>query len=62
MQLNKFDSAWNQLKCLNAMQHIGAQEILSIIESPENTDRSKLQRVLINAIVFVVITMFCQGG
>lgn len=62
MQLNKFDSAWNQLKCLSAMQHIDAQEILAIIENPEHTDRSKLQRVLINAIVFVVITMFCQGG
>ena len=62
MQLNDLKPAWKQLKLLNAMNHIESNEILSIIERRENTNKTKLQRVLLNIIMFVVITIFCQGG
>ena len=62
MPLNDLKPAWKQLKLLNAMQHIESKEILSIIENPENTNKTKLQRVLLNIIMFIVITIFCQGG
>ena len=62
MQLNDLKPAWKQLKLLNAMNHIESNEILSIIERRENTNKTKLQRVLLNIIMFIVITIFCQGG
>ena len=62
MQLNDLKPAWKQLKLLNAMRHIESKEILSIIENPENTNKTKLQRVLFNIVMFIIITVFCQGG
>lgn len=62
MQLNDLKPAWKQLKLLNAMNHIESNEILSIIERRENMNKTKLQRVLLNIIMFIVITIFCQGG
>ena len=56
MQLNDLKPAWKQLKLLNALNPIESNEILSIIESRENRNKTKLQRV------FIVITIFCQGG
>lgn len=61
MQLDDFNSAWKQLKLLNAMQHIESKEILSIIDA-ENTGRVKLQSVLFNLVMFTAITISCQGG
>jgi hypothetical protein len=62
MQLENFNPAWRQLKLLNAMQHVGANEILAIIEDAENTDSPKFPRVLFTLVMFVVVTVFCQGG
>lgn len=62
MQLNNFNSAWKQLKLLNAMQQIESEEILSIIERSEKTNRSKLRTVALTLGVFIVITFFFQGG
>ena len=62
MQLNDLKPAWKQLKLLNALNTIESNEILSIIESRENMNKTKLQRVLLNIVIFIVITIFCQGG
>ena len=62
MQLNDLKPAWKQLKLLNAMNQIESNEILSIIASRENTNKTKLQRVLLNIVIFIVITIFCQSG
>jgi len=62
MQLDNLDSAWKQLKLLNAMHPIASKEILSIIENDEHADGTKTQRVLACLVVFMVITIFCQGG
>ena len=60
MQLNDFESAWKQLKLLDAMHPIESKEILSIIEVAEHVNRTKM--VLLNLSMFIVITIFCQGG
>lgn len=60
MQLNDLESAWKQLKLLDAMHHIESKEILSIIEKDGHVNRTKL--VLHNLVMFIMITIFCQGG
>jgi hypothetical protein len=60
MQLNHLESAWKQTKLLNAMHHIESKEILAIIEMTENINRTKL--VLFNLVMFIALTIFCQGG
>jgi hypothetical protein len=60
MQLNDLESAWKQHKLLNAMHPIESKEILSIIEMAENMNRAKL--VFLNLVMFIIITIFCQGG
>ena len=62
MQINDLKPAWKQLKLLHDMHRIESNEILSIIEERENTNKTKLPRVLLNIVIFVVITIFCQGG
>ena len=62
MQLNDLKPAWKQLKLLNALNTIESNEILSIIDSRENMNKTKLQRVLLNIVIFIAITIFCQGG
>ena len=62
MQLSDLKPAWKQFQFLNAMQHIESEEILLIIEHAENANKTKLQRGIFNAVMFIVITIFCQGG
>lgn len=62
MQLNNLESAWRQLKLMNSMDHIESREILAIIESPENMNSGKLQRLVFNMIMFVILTIVCQSG
>ena len=62
MQLDNLKPAWKQLKVLDAIQHIESKEILSIIENSENTNKTKLQRVVFNLVLFAIITISCQGG
>ena len=62
MPLNNLKPAWKQVKVLNAMQSIESEDILSIIEGAENNDKTKLQRVLVSLGMFIIITIFCQGG
>lgn len=62
MQLKNLESAWRQLQLLNSMDHIESREILAIIESPDNMNRGKLQRLVFNMIMFVILTIVCQNG
>jgi hypothetical protein len=62
MQLSNFDTAWRQLKSSNAMQRVESKEILSIIGNVETADRTKLQRVIFNVVMFIVITISVHGG
>lgn len=62
MHLNNLRIAWKQLKIINAVQQLDSNEILSLIENPGNMDNLKLQRFLIGLVMFLLITIFCQGG
>jgi hypothetical protein len=62
MQLNNLSSAWKQRKLLNAMSPLESKEILSIIENAENSSSTKLQRAIFTLVMFVALTIFCQGG
>lgn len=62
MHLNNLRIAWKQLKMINAIQLIESNEILSIIEKPENMNNMKLQRFLFGLAMFIFITIICQGG
>ena len=62
MQLDNLKPAWKQLKFLDAIQHIESKEILSIIENSGNANKTKLQRVVFNLVLFAIITISCQGG
>jgi hypothetical protein len=48
------------------MQHIESNEVLSIIESGENTNKNtnktRLQRFFLGIVMFIVIAITCQGG
>ena len=62
MQLNDFKPAWEQIKLLSAMEAMDPKEILSLIDGPEETNKTKLQRALLHVGIFIVITIICQGG
>jgi hypothetical protein len=62
MQLNNLKLAWKQLKIMNAIQLTESNEILSIIEKPETMNNIKLQRLLFGLVIFIFITIVCQGG
>lgn len=62
MRLSNLKSAWEQLKVQNAMQSLDSGEILAIIGGSEQADKTKLKAVLLNLAMFIIITIFCQGG
>lgn len=62
MDLNNLKIAWKQLKIMNAIPLIESNEILSIIEKPENGNNIKLQRFLYVLVMLIFITLFCQSG
>jgi hypothetical protein len=62
MNLNNLKPAWRQFRLLNAMPSMDKEEILSIIERAEEMSVSKIHKGPINAILFTVLTICCQGG
>jgi hypothetical protein len=62
MNLNNLKPAWQQFKLLNLMQSLERDEILLIIERAEAMSMSKTHRYFINAIMFSVFVIVCQGG
>jgi len=62
MQLNDLKSAWEQIKLIHSLEPIVSSEVLNIIEQPQASGKSKVQSILVNVIMFIVITMICQSG
>lgn len=62
MNLNNLKPAWQQFRLLNSMQSIERDEILSIIERTEDMAISKFYRFQINFVMFIGLTICCQGG
>lgn len=62
MRLNNLESAWKQMKLLNAMDDIDSNEVLAIIGQKKNLNAGKWQRLSLNVIMFVFLLIICQGG
>jgi len=62
MNLNNLKPAWRQFQLLNSMQSMDKEEILLIIERAEEMSINNIHRYLINAIMFTVLIISCQGG
>ncbi len=62
MNLNNLKPAWRHFRLLNSMQSIDKEDILLMIEQAEDMGISKMDQYLMNAIMFTVVTIFCQGG
>jgi hypothetical protein len=62
MNLNNLKPAWRQFRLLNSLQSIDKEEILFMIEQAEERSISKIDRSLVNSILFAVLTICCQGG
>ena len=59
MQLNDLKSAWKQTKLMNGMHSSNAQDILAVIDQPPT---SRKKRLLIDLVMFILLTIICQGG
>lgn len=62
MQLDELKPAWKQLKLLHSMQRIPTGEILSMIGEHDQRSTRKGPRVLLSLVLFIVMTLFFQGG
>ncbi len=62
MQLNDLKSAWEQMKLIHSLEPIISSEVLDIIEQPQSSGKGKAQSILLNVVVFIIITMICQSG
>ncbi|MEL6660290.1 MAG: hypothetical protein AAFY48_02940 [Bacteroidota bacterium] len=59
MHLNNLKHAWRQVKFMNALEPLAADDVLSIIEASENV---KSQVFLLRFAVCTSITFLCQAG
>jgi hypothetical protein len=62
MNLNNLKPAWRQFRLMNSIPRMDQNEILFILESAESMAVSKTNRLVVHAMVFIVLTFFCQGG
>lgn len=61
MNLNNLKPAWGRFKYCNGMERIEEQLILSVIEQHDYAHRA-IPRLAINAAMFILLTICCQGG
>lgn len=62
MNLNNLKPAWRQFVLFNSMQPIDQEEILFLIEQADRHTIRRLPRYMANAIMFIMLTICCQGG
>lgn len=62
MNLSNLRPAWRQYRLVNSMQSMDQAEVLSILDRVEGMAVSTTHSYLINAVMFTVLTFFCQGG
>jgi hypothetical protein len=62
MNLDNLKPAWNKFKALNSMQQFNHGQILLMLESPESIGVNRTYRYMMGAIMFIVLTVCCQGG
>jgi hypothetical protein len=62
MNLNDLKPAWRQFVVLNSMQSMDQNEILSLIEQADRQAVRRLPGFLATTIMFIILTVCCQGG
>ena len=62
MNLNNLKPAWRQFRLFNSMQPIDQNEILFIIERADRQTVKRVPGFMTATIVFIILTVFCQGG
>jgi hypothetical protein len=62
MHLDNLKAAWQQFRLLNSMQSMDQGEILLILENAERMSTKQSGRLLMHSVLFIVITLCCQGG
>lgn len=62
MNLNDLKPAWRQFLFFNSIESVDETEILSIIERADRKIINGVPRILVNTIMFIFISIFCQGG
>lgn|GEM_PF-1118361 len=61
MNLKDLRPAWRQYKLMHAMDPLDGGEVLAIIEGVENTQETRVRRVVLALIMFITITFIFQG-
>lgn len=62
MNLDNLKPAWKQFLLINSMQPLNQEEILLIIEHTDGQMTRRLQRLLTNPTLFIVLMLCCQAG
>jgi hypothetical protein len=62
MNLDNLKTAWRQFVLFNSMQAVDQNEILFIIERADRHTVKRLPGFTAIAIVFITLTVCCQGG
>jgi hypothetical protein len=62
MNLDNLRPAWRQFRLSNSLRRMEQGEILFMLERAEGMALSKTNRFLTPSLVFVVLTICCQGG
>ena len=62
MNLENYKATWEQLKVNNSILPLASGELLLAIDQLEMQQQHKWRRVLINAVFFLIMVFFIQGG
>jgi hypothetical protein len=62
MNLNNLKPAWRQYLLFNSMEPVDQKEILFIIEQADRQTISRLPGSMASTIMFIILTICCQGG
>ena len=62
MNLENYKATWEQLKVNNSLLPLASGELLLSIDQLEIQQQPKWRRVLINAVFFLIMIFFIQGG
>ena len=62
MNLENYKATWQQLKVNNSILPLASGELLLAIDQLEMQQQHKWRRVLINAVFFLIMIFFIQGG
>ena len=62
MNLNNLQAAWRQFQVANSLQQMNHHDVLSMLESYPDKSGSRVKILLFHSVLFIVLTIICQGG